>query len=139
MIFGMFVFEKQSKELQDREEQPQSIFIVKDCGMPEFNGKYYVDTDDTAYNSYLCSRAGTLLYRKNDVDDTGKACTIGWAFGFWDMTKNYGTYTYYKVKANGDQPPTSGWEVGSFGLAPPPQLVYEVSNMPSFYLLLYYG
>ena len=132
--YERLMFEKQIKEMQDREEPSEPIFTVKDCGMPEFNGKYYIDT---AHNGGFMD--GKHCYRKNGIGDAGGECTIEWfaRSGSWYMTKNYDVRVYYIVKSNADQPPTSGWEVRGFGMGSPPELVYEGSDVPNFFLLLY--
>ena len=122
--------------MQDREEPPQPIFTVKDCGMAEFNGKYYVDTDhkDGFVNGKHC-------YRKNGVGDADSESTIEWyAYlgGTWYMTKNFKlSYRYYSVESDADQPPTSGWIIAEYGSGSPPQLVYEESDVPNLYVILY--
>ena len=121
--------------MQDREEPTQPIFTVKDCGMTEFNGKYYVDTE---HNDGF--RMGKPCYRKDGVGDAGSECTVecyeNFVAGYWCMTKNYGT-SYFSVKSDADQPPTSGWGACRKRWGSPPQLVYEGNDVPNFYLLLY--
>ena len=65
--------------MQDREEPPQPIFTVKDCGMAEFNGKYYVDTDHKGG-----FRSGKRCYRKDGVGDAGSEflCDFVWLNAF---------------------------------------------------------
>ena len=123
--------------MQDRGEPPQPILTVKDCGMIEFNGTYYIDTAHR--NGFV---KGKRCYRKNGTGDAwGSECTIEWS-GFldnrWYMTKNFSDEVYYRVSSNADQPPTNGWEVRSGGgSGSPPQLVYEESDVPNFYRFLY--
>ena len=117
--------------MQDREDPPQYIFTVKDCGNTEFNGTYYVDIDhDGGFVN------GKRCYRKNGVGNAGSECTIEWGSGKWYMTKNYGNAVFCRVFSTAEQPPTSGWELYK-GSGSPPQLVYEVSNVLNFYLILY--
>jgi len=118
-------FTKQIKAMQDQEEPSKPIFTVKDCGMVEFNGKYYLDT---AHNDGF--KNGKRCYRKNGVGDAGSERTIEWKYnefggGYWYMAKNYGTSYYYHIYSDAEQPPTSGWKVNFKGLGSPPQLMYE--------------
>ena len=104
--------------------------------MVEFNGKYFVDTDHK--NGFMY---GKRCYRRDGVGDAGSECTIYYhsgAFGgWWFISKNYGPF-HYRVKSDADQPPTSGWVVvPPLGSGSPPQLVYEGSDVPNFYVIFY--
>ena len=117
--------------MQDRVEPSQPVFTVKDCGMAEFNGKYYVDTAQGI-------RRGKRCYRKDVLANAGSECTVEWydiGLGSWYMTKNHGGDGYYYVRSGADQPPTSDWRVTPNGSGSPPELVYEGSDVPNFYLL----
>ena len=117
--------------MQDREEPSQHIFTVTGCGMAEFNGKYFLDTD--RMNGY---ENGKRCYRKDGVGDTGSECTIFYGgYGWWAMTKDYDPPCYYSVESRADQPLTSGW-TATFGSGSPPKLVYGGSDVPNFYVIL---
>merc|ERR1719285_1639621 len=118
--------QKPVKGMQDREEPPQHVFTVKDCGMDFLNGKYYVDT---AHKSGFINRK--RCYRKNGVGKAGDVFTMSHSrsFGCWYMSKQYRVKSpLYKVQSNSDHPPTTGWVVGDSGSGSPLKLVYAEND-----------
>lgn len=122
-----FIFEQQSKGMQDREEFPQPVFSVKDCELNELNGKYFVDTAEN--NGF---RNGKHCYQKDGPGDDGGECTVyhngvsGWFASKYDIA-------HYWVASNDDQPPTNGWRDSIDGDSAL-ELVYGVSDVSKFYV-----
>ena len=127
---SILMSEQEYNRMKNREEFSQHVFTVEGCGMDEFNGKYFVDI---AKNNGSIN--GRHCYRKDGVGNAGSECTIEYVSGIgeagWFMRKNYSYAIYYFVLGDTEQPSTSGWEVSN-GDGPPPQLVFEVTDLLNF-------